>query len=178
MRSLVLAACAAVFCVGTASAMPATVANLDAHARAGGNRKDLALAIGERVFAEEWPAQVFQVLVNQVGTHVVVGMRVSGTHFHEPISRAQFDAEIEQLASDTFAAVPQAEELDIWTTVPIPVYKGEIVSGDLAKPAWRNVFTISVMRHESTAAVAARLHAGTNVFIDPTWARTAFVKAP
>ncbi len=158
-----------------ASAPP--LARIDAQARAGGNRKELAIAIGERVFARTQPAQVFQVLVNAVGTHVVVGMRVSGEHFHGSLTRAQFDAEIASLARDTFAAVPQAEELDIWTTVPIVVPKGTIVSGDLALPTMRNVLTISVMHGESTARILARLRSGKNVFVDTAWAASAFEKA-
>ncbi|MDE2480758.1 MAG: hypothetical protein KGN02_01035 [bacterium] len=163
---------------GVAWAQAPSVADLDAHARAGGNRKDLALGIGERVYATEWPAQVFQILVNEVGTHVVIGMRVSGTHFHEGITRDQFDGEIATLARDAFAVVPHAEEIDIWTTVPIRVGKDVIVSGDLAKPTMRDVFTISIHRHETAAGVAERLRSGRDVFVDQEWAQTAFKKMP
>ena len=153
-----------------------SVADLDAHSRASGNRLDIATSVGERLFEKTWPAQVMQVLANEDGTHLVLGLRVSGVKFHAPLTRDAFDLEVQDLIARAFAAAPGAEEVDLWVTVPISVGKGIIVSGDLAKPTTRTVFTISVTRSES-AALAARLRSGANVFLDPEWAQGAFTKS-
>jgi hypothetical protein len=154
-----------------------SVADLDAHARASGNRIDVATAIGERIFSTTLPVQVLQVMANDVtGGQIVVGLRLSGVKFHEPTAQAQFEREVEMLVQSAFAANPSVEEVDLWVTVPITVGKGLVVSGDLAKPTTRTVFTVSVRRGESQAALASRLRARTNVFIEPEWAATAFTK--
>jgi hypothetical protein len=161
-----------------AFAMGATpsVADLDAHSRAGGNRLDIATSVGEQLFNTTWPAQVMQVLANETGTHVVLGLRLSGVKFHAPLTQAGFNAEVEDLVARAFAAAPGAEEVDLWVTVPIVVGRDVVVSGDLAKPTTRTVFTISVSRNENTAGLGARLHSGANVFLDQEWAQSAFTK--
>ncbi len=151
-----------------------SVADLDAHSRASGNRIDVAQRVGESLFQITWNAQVLHVSANSADGHTVIGLALSGVKFHAPITRAQFVAEIVDLLRRSFAAAPQAGEVDLWTDVPIPVYKGEIVSGDLAKPAWRNVFTISARRDESTAELVRRIDRGDGVFWDQEWAKTAF----
>jgi len=154
-----------------------SVADLDAHSRASGNRLDIATAVGERLFSTTWPAQVMQVLANDSQGHIVLGLRVSGVKFHSPLTRDAFDREIVDLVTRAFAAAPNAEEIDLWVTVPISVGKGVIVSGDLAKPTTRTVFTVSVLRRESIASLAARLRSGANVFLDSEWASAAFTKS-
>lgn len=164
------------FALVTAPAFAAapSVADLDAHARATGNRKDVAVAVGDQVFRQQWPAQVMQVAANEMGTHLVLGLRVSGVHFHRPLTREEFYEEIASLVGECFAAAPQAEEIDVWTTVPLSVGKGVVVAGDLAKPTSRTVFTLSARRAETSAALAERLRGGEDVFVDEEWARTAF----
>lgn len=164
------------FALVTAPAFAAapSVADLDAHARATGNRKDIAVAVGDQVFRQQWPAQVMQVAANEMGTHLVLGLRVSGVHFHHPLTREQFYEEIASLVGECFVAAPQAEEIDIWTTVPLSVGRGVVVAGDLAKPTSRTVFTLSARRGETSAALAERLRGGEDVFVDEEWARTAF----
>ena len=154
-----------------------SVADLDAHSRAGGNRLDIATSVGKQIFSRTWPAQVLQVLANQDGTHVVLGLRVNGVKFHGTLTHDAFEREVMDLIARAFAAAPMAEEVDLWATVPISVGKGIVVSGDLAKPTTRTVFTISVRRGESTDSLAARLRSGANVFMDEEWARTAFTKS-
>ncbi len=151
-----------------------SMAHVDAAARAEGNRKDLAIAVGDRLFLTEWPAQVLNVEANQSGPHVVVGLRVSGVHFHQPMNRQEFDAEIASLVGQVFAAAPSAEEVDVWTVIPLKVPKHEVVAGDLAMPTWRTVFTISVRRGETAPELAARLRQGKEVFVDEDWTRSAF----
>jgi hypothetical protein len=99
-------------------------------------------------------------------------LHLSGVHFHRALTRGQFIAEIAALAERTFAAVP-VQEVDIWATVPVAVQKGAVVAGDLAQPAWRNVFTVSVLRGEGPAALRRRLARGSDVFWDQDWAASA-----
>lgn len=153
-----------------------SVADLDAHARATGNRKALAIAVGDRLFSQEWPAQVMQVAANEMSGHLVLGLRLSGVHFHQELTRDQFLSEVGSVVAACFAAAPHAEEVDLWTTVPLGVGKGIVVAGDLARPTSRTVFTLSARRDESPAALAARLRSGQNVYVDEEWERTAFKK--
>ena len=151
-----------------------SVADLDAHARATGNRKDIAIAVGDHLFRQEWPAQVMQVAANEMGSHLVLGLRINGVHFHRPMTRDEFYGEIASLVGECLAAAPQAEEIDVWTTVPLDVGKGVIVAGDLAKPTSRTVFTLTSRRGETSQALVERLRGGEDVFVDEEWARTAF----
>ena len=160
----------------TVAASP-SVADLDAHSRATGNRLDIATAVGEQLFSTTWPAQVMQVEANEDGTHLVLGLRISGVKFHSTLTRAGFYSEVQEVIARAFAAAPNAEEIDLWVTVPIEVGKGIVVSGDLAKPTTRTVFTVSVSRSENAAALAARLRQGTNIFLDQEWAQSAFTKS-
>lgn len=160
---------------GTAAAYSPTVAELDAEARAAGNRRDLAQRIGDSVFATEWPAEVSQISVNALDDHMIVGIRILGVKFHRPITRPEFASEIAALAGRAFAAAPSAEELDIWASVPIGVAKGVVVSGDLARPTSRTVFSVTARRSESAAALEARLDVRNGgVFWDEQWAQSAF----
>ncbi len=161
---------------GVARGAVPSVAEVDAEARAAGNRIDVATAIGERIFSTAWSAQVSQVSANAVDAHLIVGIRVWGVKFHRPMTRAQFVNEVDALVDRAFAAAPTAEEVDLWASVPIEVGKGVVVSGDLAKPTTRTVFSVSVRHGESAATILARASARTNVvFWDPDWERTAFL---
>lgn len=161
MLRVISAALAVAFLLGVAP----TVADLDAHSRATGNRKDVATSVGERIFAKTWSAQVLQVEANGLDAHLVLGLHVSGVKFHDPMTRPQFEAEIRNLVAEAFKAEPSAEEVDVWVTVPIDVGKGVIVSGDLAKPTTRTVYSTSELRGSRSAG---------NVFVDEDWAHSAF----
>jgi hypothetical protein len=177
-RCVAAAALAALtLCTAVARASsPPPLAEVDAEARASGNRKDIATAIGDKLFATTWPAQVSQVSANQLGSHLVVGIRIWGVKFHQQMTRGQYLSEVLSLIQKTFTVDRAIEEIDLWTSVPIVVGKDVIVSGDLAKPTSRVVYSITVRRGESSAALAARA-AGTNgVFWDEEWARSAFKK--
>lgn len=149
------------------------MAHVDAAARALGNRKDVAVAIGDRIFTQQWPVQVLNVEANQMGIHLVAGLRLSGVHFHREMTRASFDAEVEALVAQSFAAAPSVEEVDVWASIPLPKPKGAIVAGDLAMPTWRTVFTVSVRRSEAPSALAERLREGKEIFLDEDWSRSA-----
>ena len=161
----------------TAFAKQPTVADLDAASRAAGNRKDLAMQLGDALFKTQWPAQIFRVSVDSVGSHIVVGLGLYGVKFHHAITQQEFTAEVAALVKQSFEALPNAEEVDIWTVVPINVGKGVIVSGDLAKPTTRTVFSIAVTRKNAPSLSAPALFARSNVYWDEEWAHTAFKKA-
>jgi hypothetical protein len=172
---LLLAAALFASVCGAASAYAPTVTQLDAEARAVGNRRDLAEQIGAIIFATHWPAEVTQISANALEGHVIVGIRVLGIKFHETMTREAFVEEVVSLVQEAFAAAPEAEEVDLWASVPISVAKGVIVSGDLAKPTSRTVFSLSVRRGESPASIRTRVEsAGGGVFWDSAWMRTVF----
>lgn len=148
---------------------------MDARARAAGNRKDVAIRVGDAIFATLWPAEVSQVSANQVGSHLIVGIRVWGVKFHRPLTRAQFVAEMVTLVETTFRAAPAVEEVDLWASVPIPVAKGVVVSGDLAKPTSRVVYTLTALRREPAAKLSRRAASDAGVYWDGAWAQRAFV---
>ena len=148
---------------------------MDASARGAGNRIDLATRAGKAIFSTTWPAQVSQVSVNQLDRHVIVGIRVWGVKFHAPMTRAAFVGEAASLVQKAFTALPQAEEVDLWASVPIKVGKGVIVSGDLAKPTSRTVFSLTTRRPEAASHLAARASSSSaGVFWDQDWAARAF----
>lgn len=157
-----------------ASAYAPTVTQLDAEARAVGNRRDLAERIGGVVFATHWPAEVTQISANALDGHVIVGIRVLGVKFHATMTREAFIDEVIALVGQAFVNAPEAEEVDLWTSVPVDVAKGVVVSGDLAKPTSRTVFSLSVRRGESAASIRTRIEGGGGTFWDSTWTRTAF----
>jgi hypothetical protein len=155
-----------------AQASPPTVADLDAQARASGNRKEIAQHIGQALFLSKWPAQVTKISADSVDDHVVVGVRVSGVHFHTPLTRDSFAQEVAALVTGAFSNAPVVNEVDVWVSVPLDVGKGVIVSGDLAKPTTRTVFTLTAQRGESAASLVARMRSGSGVYWDEDWART------
>jgi hypothetical protein len=157
---------------GASSVAPATAA-LDARARAEGNRLDLARRIGAVLFRIEWPAQVLKVQADEVQGRIVVGLIVSGVKFHHPLTRAAFLDEVAALIRGTFAADRRIEETDVWAIVPVRVHPGEIVSGPLAQPTARTVFSASVLRSD-LANLADRLENRDDVYLDQEWARTTF----
>ena len=159
---------------GMALAQAPSVASLDAQARASGNRTDVAERVGTSIFRTQWPVQVLGISANRIGGHTVLGMRLSGVKFHAAITRRAYIDEVVSLIDRAFAAVPNADEVDLWTEVPIKYHVGEIVSGNLAQPTWRTVFTVSALRHDATSGLGARIRAGTGVFWDQEWSRTAF----
>jgi hypothetical protein len=158
---------------GIAYAHSPTVAELDADARAAGNRIDIAERIGDSIFRSAWAAQVSQISANAIGTHTIVGIRLWGVKFHHPITRGEFLDEVASLVRTAFAAAPEAEEVDLWASVPIAVGKGVVVSGDLAKPTTRTVFSLSVRRGEDPEAMLAK-SSGSPAFWDQEWERSAF----
>ncbi len=158
-----------------AAAYAPSVAQLDATARAAGNRRDVAQRIGASIFSTRWPAEVSQISANSLSGHLIVGIRMLGVKFHRPMTRDEFVSEVVALVETSFGAAPETEEIDLWTSVPIGVGKGAVVSGDLAKPTSRTVFSLSTLRGESAQSLRDRLTGQSDgVFWDVQWARSAF----
>jgi hypothetical protein len=154
---------------------PPGVDRTDAFARAAGNRKAIAVKIGQALFATRWPAQVVNVYADGIPGHDIAGLHLSGVHFHHPLTRTQFIDEIAGLVRRTFTVAP-VEEVDVWASVPLGVGKGVVVAGDLAKPTFRVVFALSARRGESTESLLQRMRRGRGVFWDQDWERTALKK--
>ena len=106
--------------------------------------------------------------IDAVGSHTRSrGLVLSGVKFHAPLGIDGFLREVETLLAQTFAA-SRVEETDLWTTVPIAVGKGTVVSGDFAKPTSRVVFAVTVRRREA-AGLAGRLRSGDGVYWAGDW---------
>jgi len=145
-------------------------AEVDAYARAAGNRRPDAVALGTVLFAQRRSAQVVKVRVDGAMEHEVAGLVISGVKFHEPLSQSEFTDEVIDLVRTTFAA-SRVEEVDVWATVPLATAAGAIVSGDMAQPTSRTVFAVSVRRVEGSE-YASRIRRGTDVYWDPAFVAT------
>ena len=154
-----------------------STALVDAYARAGGNDKPTAVKIGRVLFDHQWNAQILKIYADRAGSYSVAGMLVSGVKFHHPLTRSQFIDEVARIVDLALSAAP-VEEVDLWCNVPLSVGKGLVVSGDLAHPTQRTVFTVTVRRGESTASVRARIDAAQNVYWDTLWAKQALARSP
>ncbi len=137
-----------------------------AQSRAEGNDRAQAVALGEALLGTIWPAQILKVRVDAALGHRVAGIVLSGTKFHKPLDVAAFLHEVKEIVTLAFARAP-VEEVDLWATVPLDAGKGAIVSGDLAQPTARNVFTVTVRRTDLPRLDALLRSDG--VFWDASW---------
>ncbi|HEY0380711.1 MAG TPA: hypothetical protein VGC72_00685 [Candidatus Elarobacter sp.] len=136
--------------------------------RSSGTDVATARRIAAALLAHPLAAQLLRVRCERVGRHVDCGLTVSGTKFHRPLDLRAWNAEIAGLIEGAYAAVPDADEIDCWATVPLDAGRGTVVSGDYAKPSSATVFSITVPRAQR-AGVRARLARGTGVFWDPAF---------
>lgn len=155
----------AVCCAEAASAQTAAVSTR-AIARAEGNERAQAIALGESLLATQWPAQVLKIRVDAVPGHRVAGITLSGTKFHQRLDARGFLSEVRSLIGKSFAGAP-LEEVDVWTTVPIDVARGTVVSGTLAQPTSRIVFSVTVVRADLPRLNA--IFASNDVYWDAAW---------
>ena len=142
-----------------------TMAEVNAQARAAGNRRDEAVKIGRILFVTVWPAQLLKVRVEGLDRHEVAGLTLSAVKFHQSLDRTGFLNEIEVLVQRTFGA-SSVEEVDVWATVPIKFNLHEPVSGDLAQPTTRIVFAVTCRRSE-LPGLGARLRSGDGIYWYP-----------
>lgn len=138
----------------------------DVSARASGSDRETSRVIARSLFARIQPAQILKVTVDRAGDHRVAGIIVSGVKFHAPLNRGGFTDEVISLVEQSFAAAP-VEEVDVQAVVPIALGRGTVVSGDNAQPAFRDVFTLTASRSESSAALRQRVDHGIGVFWEP-----------
>lgn len=136
--------------------------------RSAGSDLPTARRIAAALLVHPLPAQLLKVRCERAAAHVDCGLTVSGTHFHRALDLAAWNAEIASLIEAAYAAAPDVDEIDLWTTVPLDAGKGVIVSGDLAKPTSATVFSITVPRSDR-GAVRERLATGRGVFWDPAF---------
>lgn len=156
--------------MSAAAAPPGALVDVNAEARAAGNRRPEAVQIGRVLLARTWPAQVTKIRVDGAGSHEVAGLVLSGVKFHGPLDAAGFTAEVAQLVRRTFAA-GGVEEVDVWTTVPLDVAHGQVVAGDFAMPTSRIVFSVTV-RRDGLADLERRLRTGDGVYWAADWKAT------
>lgn len=152
---------------------PPGVDRSNAYARAAGNDKPLAVMVGNRVFRTRWPAQVLSVYADLANDSDVIGLRISGKHFHGVLRASELSNEIADLATLTMSVDPRIEEVDLWLTLPLDLTKDVVVKSDVNTPSWKTVFSISVRRGESRGAIVQRIAKGTGVYWDQEWRRAA-----
>ncbi|MFN2450571.1 MAG: hypothetical protein ABR508_12415 [Candidatus Baltobacteraceae bacterium] len=145
----------------------------DAYARAAGNDKPLAVMIGTKVFRTRWPAQLLSVYADLAGDSDVVGLRISGKHFHGVVHVRDLAEEVAELAARTLGVDPRIEEVDEWITLPADPSKDILVKSDVNTPQWKTVFSIAVRRGESRTSVLSRIAKGTRIYWDQEWRRAA-----
>lgn len=146
-----------------------SLAEVNAARRAAGNHRAEAVRIGQTLFRTVWPAQLRKIRVDGVGAHLVAGLVLSGTKFHERLTPDGMLDEVIALVSQTFAA-SAVEEVDVWAILPLPTYAHEVVAGDLAQPTSYTVFATTVRRNEA-GTFRDRLRRGDDVYWDAKWRR-------
>ncbi len=166
----VLATCAASFAGREAALALPGVIEVRAQSRATGNDRPDALRIARALLGTVWPAQIIRVRVDAARSHRIAGIVISGLKFHRPLDPHAFDDEIAAVANRALDAAP-VEEVDLWATVPLDAGAGTVVSGDLAKPTSRIVFSVTVPR-SARASLRKRLAARDDVYWDSAF-RTA-----
>jgi hypothetical protein len=151
-------------------ANPNALATVDAEARAAGNRRAVAVRIGEALLARTWSAQIVKIRVDGAGGHNVAGIVLSGVKFHQRLGPSAFSDEVIALVAGAFAA-SDVDEVDVWATIPLPVTAQEVESGEYLRPTARIVYAATVERSEASS-FAGRLRTGDDVFWDPAWRRS------
>lgn len=137
--------------------------NARVEARAAGGDRATALRVAAILLARTLPVQLTKVRCERAAGEKFCGLTLSGVKFHRRIDRAAFEAEVDELVAQTFAADPQIVEVDLWTTVPADAGKGAVVSGDFALPTSATVFATTARRGDAAPS------RGPNVFWDPTF---------
>jgi hypothetical protein len=94
----------------------------------------------------DFPEPILKVRVVATEPATVAGIMLSGAKFHEPVDRAAFTSDVASMLDRAFAADPSVSEVDVWAVLPILVAANATVSGDLAVPADRTVFSAAMTR--------------------------------
>lgn len=118
--------------------------------RIAGNAPDVAERVAVALLSAGYPEQILKVRTYKTEPAVVAGIMLSGVKFHAPVDRQTFAADAADMIYRAFAADPSVSEVDVWAVVPIAVPLHADVSGDLAVPTNRTVFSAAVLRGEFT----------------------------
>jgi len=118
--------------------------------RIAGNAPDVAERVAVALLSGGYPEQILKVRVYKTEPAVVAGIMLSGMKFHAPVDRQTFAADAADMVYRAFAADPKVSEVDVWAVVPIAVPLHADVSGDLAVPTKRTVFSAAVQRADFT----------------------------
>ena len=137
-----------------------TTLEVDANARAAGNERPAAVALGRALLAHPLAAQIVKIRVERAGAHVVAGLTLSGVKLRRPVGSAEFLREANALVDRALAAEPQLEEVDVTVTIPLEAGIGPATNSDFGRATSRTVFTLTVRR----AAPAVR-----EAFWDAAW---------
>jgi hypothetical protein len=119
-----------------------------ARSRIEGNAPDVAERVAVALLSGGFPEQILKVRVYKAAPAVVAGIMLSGVKFHERVDRQTFTADAADMIYRAFASDPSVSQVDVWAVVPIAVASHATVSGDLAVPAARTVFSASVRRDD------------------------------
>ena len=119
-----------------------------ARSRTEGNAPDVAERVAVALLSGGFPEQILKVRIVKTAPAVVAGIMLSGVKFHEPVDRQTFAEDAADMIYRAFAADAAVSEVDVWAVVPIPVGTRATVSGDLAVPTNRTVFSAAVRRSE------------------------------
>jgi peptidoglycan/xylan/chitin deacetylase (PgdA/CDA1 family) len=131
-----------------------------ARERIEGNDAPVAERIGVSLLRQQFPEPIQKIRVLTVPPACVAGIMLSGSHLHEPVTAAQFEADARAMAALALEAAPTVAEVDVWAIVPQPIESGAVVAGDLALPTDRTVLSITVRRGAPHSAA----------FVDADWA--------
>lgn len=118
--------------------------------RIAGNAPDVAERVAVALLSAGYPEQILKVRTYKTQPAVVAGIMLSGVKFHAPVDRQTFAADAADMIYRAFAADPSVSEVDVWAVVPIAVPPHADVSGDLAVPTNRTVFSAAVRRADFT----------------------------
>lgn len=129
----------------TATASATEVRDI-ARDRIAGNDPAVAERVAVALLSADYPEQILKVRTYETEPAVVAGIMLSGVKFHAPVDRQTFAADAADMVYRAFAADPSVAEVDVWAVVPIEVPPHADVSGDLAVPTNRTVFSAAVRR--------------------------------
>ncbi len=129
---------------------PTEVRNI-ARKRIEGNDAALAERIGAALLDAPYPEQLLKVRALRAPSGTVIGIVLSGRGAHGAITRDGVVADAAGMVERAFAASPSVVEVDVWAIEPLAVVP-KTVSGDLAEPTTRTVFSAAVTRDQRDAA--------------------------
>ena len=143
---------------------PAQIASI-ARARSEGNSPEVAESIAVALLSGRFPEPILKVRVDHTMHEDVAGIMLSGQKFHAAVDRSAFVRDAAAMVDRAFAQSAAIGEVDVWAVLPVKVAAHADVSGDLAIPTDRTVFSAAVLRAQWSPGGTAL---GTTYF-EPGW---------